>query len=278
MNGFMIKTEEMGTGTPFIARLLFTILIFRDKISMSEAQKMIFDELYERFFDHAKLAYLSYIELQKIHRAYMAEVEEGTVVSIQKNTLLIKKEIDTEVRRVTYSILSEADIAYKEIINGYGKMFSAPDLGFMAQDDNKFKKGILGIREYNLTLANYLELNRKAWTGKLNAIRNKKEHGGWRLPEYQFKIINGKIIIIYPKIDGIEYILYLQFLLASLFTFAEELMVSTMNMLMAYEYVYEIPQTERRHDVAIRFDTCFVGSEYEPWTLKYKGPDMELVR
>lgn len=272
-----IKNEDGGTGSPFVARLLLTILQFRDKTGLNDDKRKQFDAIYERFYDHAKLAYLSNKELSEINKKYVAEVEKGTVVSIQNNVLLVRKEIDTDARRLTYSILSEAEIAYKEIISGYTKLFDAPDLGFMLQEDKKFKKGLLNIREKDLILADYLESNRNAWTGKLNKIRNEKEHGGWKLPEYHFNVVNGDISVVYPRIDGIGYIEYLQYILASLFTFAEELIVDALNRCVPYEYVYEIPRDERRIEIAARFDMCFVGDIFVPWVLQYKGPDMELI-
>lgn len=274
---FEIKTENKGTGTPFVARLLFTILQFRDQTGVDDDRKCIFDDIYKRFYDHAENAYLSYIELREIHKKYIDEVYAGKIVSKQKNVLLIGKTIDTEARRLTYSILSEAEIAFKDLINLYDKMFDAPSLGFMAQNDKMFKKGIINIREKDLNLANYLESNRKEWTGRLSEIRNKKEHGGWCLSEYHFTTDNGVLLVACPMIDGKFYLEYLQFLLASLFTFAEELMVYALNMCIEYGYVYEIPKCERKKDVATRFNMCFVRDEHEPWILKYNGPDVDLL-
>lgn len=277
MNYYTIKTENMGSGTPFVARLLLFILNLRAKVFITDDEKIKFDIVHGRFYDHAKFAFLAYKDLCEIHNKFISEVEQGTIASLNKNTIYLEKEIDTDARRLTYSILSEAGIAFKEFINEYPKLFDDFSLGFMGQDDKKYQKGLTSIREKNSTFADYLESNRQGWTEKLVEIRNKKEHRGWELPEYTFFVVDGKIKIDSPQIEGILYIDFLRFVLASLFTFAEEIMVYTLSINIRYEYVYEIPRDERRKEVASRFDICIADKKYKPWILNANGADMDLL-
>ena len=277
---FLLRTEDNGTGTPFYARLFLFVLLLRDKMLSSSEDKLGFDEKYASFIEPAKLAYLSFRKLVKLHNEYVEELASGSVISARQQTIAVDKTIDSDVRSLTNTILSEAEIAFKGYINEFIKLFDGIQLGFLAQKDKTYQLEIEKLRSNDALLADYLYKNREAWMSSLNSARNRKEHAGWQLPRYQFTYnkMTNQIEIIPPQIDGMMYLDFLANILSSLFTFAEELTVHLLSVNLQFHYVYQIPLGERKKENAARFATCFItDTAHEPWELVYTGPDYTLI-
>lgn len=85
---FCVKLEGFGTSSPFVARLFLLILALRDKLFTSNDEKLYFDEIYNRFFEPAKAAYISYQQLMELHNDFIEQFKNG---EIQQQLQLLKK-------------------------------------------------------------------------------------------------------------------------------------------------------------------------------------------
>ena len=276
----LVKTENYGIGSPFFARLFLFVLQLRDKLLYTEEEKLLFDNAYARFLEPAKTAYLSFRKIVAIHHEFISQFEFGSTVFIQNNTFTVNNTIDSDARSLTNSILSEAEIAFKGYINEFAKLFDDFQLGFMAQKESRYQAGINNLRDTDDLIACYLDRNRKAWVEKLTSIRNRKEHDGWQLAPYQYQYDENKsrIVICPPKINGMMYLDFLQFILSGLFTFVEELTVHLLSLNLEYQYVYQIPLEERKKEHMAKFATSFItDKKSDPWILEYLGPDYTLT-
>ncbi len=277
---FLIKTENYGTGSPFFARLLLFILQLRDLLLPSEEARLEFDRIYDRFFEPAKSAYLSFRSLVNTHNEYVEELISSHLISVQNNTISVDKTIDSDVRRLTNSILSEADIAFKGYINEFSTLFDGLHLGFMAQKEKDYQKGLENLRAMDSLLADYVDENRKTWERRLNKTRNEMVHGGWQLPQYQFGFNKeaDRLEMYPPQIEGMMYLDFLGTILSGLFTFVEEMTVYLLSTQLRFQIVYQIPIENRKKENLARFALGYITDQYlDPWELIYTRPDYSLT-
>ena len=277
-NIMVIELDRFGTSTPFIARLQLFVLKLRDIIYSDDTEKYAFDSAYDRFFEPAKRAFISYKKILELHQNYLNDMEAGKIVLLNGNTINVLSSIDSELSLLVNEVLSEAEMAFKGLINEFFP-FLRVNYKFMTQKEKVFEKGIKELEENDPLLADYLRTNRAEWSSKLNRIRNEKEHNGWNLPRVQFlKDEKDNVKVVFPTIENVFYLDFIKFILSSMFTCAEELIVYILQKQLNIIYVYEMPDEEKNQQIAFRFNVALSGFQfYREWNLHYEGPDFSLL-
>ena len=263
MSGGVLRIiKNSGTEDPFNARLMFGIFDLRDKmVKNNEQDRLQFDKLYTPILETLEETQEAINTLKSIIVDHKAKVENGEIIEFQGDTIQINETIDRDLKKNFKDFFVKGNRAVKRLVplfKLYGYSFS-----FQFQKDKQFisgKKKFLTKHqgEKHINFLNMIENDRRSWLSSFIEIRRKIEHEGFSLPAIQYiKHTNGTIVALFPTIDNIDLINFIDYFWQNLFEFIEDCVVSLIGFNLEKPWmIISVPEEKRDKSMPLK---------YRPW-------------
>jgi hypothetical protein len=142
-------------------------------------------------------------------------------------------------------------------------------LRFFFKNESTFTNGVTALDGSDPNLAAYC-WKARIWADMLNSVRNDMEHNFWSLPRVQYKIEQGRVVMIEPEIMGRPGSNFTNFVKDRMLCFVEEICVHGLQGRMPESIsVTEIPVQKRAFERAERFRLCTSGGGMPLWEIEY---------
>jgi hypothetical protein len=217
-----------GTNDPFTARMLFGMLKIRDHF-YQDKERLEFDSLFTPIYQNileAKYVKDQYIEMEKVHRM---NIHSEKTAKYENGVIRVDEDISFSLNIWFKDFFIRGHIALDCLKRLTKKIFGV-NIEFFFSNNYKFKNGLEKFQaQYKSGLFTHfiktLVAERKNWIEPFVEMRIKIEHDGFKLDSPVYRVINNKIVVIYPKIADKEIPETLELLWDSLFNFCEDIIV-----------------------------------------------------
>jgi hypothetical protein len=251
-----------------MARLFLNILHL-DKCALETNEELdAFEKPYE-------LVLMSSITVRDLCREiedaivdHRSKVARGVGVRIGGLTVHLDEPIDRELRRQFESFLNSSN---RVMITGMKEAAKALhlDLGFFFKKQSTFEIGVAALAGTDPMLSDYCRKAR-IWSDMLNSVRNEMEHNFWSLPQVQYKIEQGNVVMIEPEVLGRPVSDFVSFITDRMLCFTEEVSVHGLQRRMPDGIsITEIPLAQRAAERPERFRLCTAGGGMPLWAIAY---------
>jgi hypothetical protein len=246
------KMADEGTSSPFMARLFLNILDLRKSTLQSKAELDAFDKPYELVLMSSITVEDLAREINELIADHRSNVEGGIGVRIEGRSVHVDEPIDKELRRLVESFLNSSNrvmlTGMKEAAKALGL-----DITFFFKKESTFTNGVTALDGSDPNLAAYCRKAR-IWADMLNSVRNDMEHNFWSLPRVQYKIEQGRVVMIEPEIMGRPVSNFTNFVKDRILCFVEEICAHGLQGRMPKTIsVTEIPVQKRAIERAERY-------------------------
>ena len=262
------KMADEGTSSPFMARLFLNILGLRKAALETKADIDAFEKPYE-------LVLMSGITVRDLAREigelladHRSKIERGVGVRIDGRTVHLDEPIDKELRRLVESFLNSTN---RIMLTGMKEVAKALqlDIGFFFKKESTFLNGLAALDGSDPDLAAYCRKAR-IWSDVLNTVRNDMEHNFWLVPRVQYRIDQGRVVVLEPEIMGRPVSDLAKFVTDRVLCFVEEICVHGLQRRMPDSIsITEIPLAQRPMERPERFRLCTAGGGMPLWEILY---------
>ncbi len=267
------KIADEGSSSPFIARLFMGVLRLRDQAFFDKKDRDAFDKPYESTLNALSDARATAKEIGRLLKDHRLKTSTGEAARLSGKSIHVDG-VDRELRRHTADFLTSAGRSLKQGMQSTAR-FLGLDIGFFFKDRNPFEKGLARLSTNHQELADYLR-EARAWSERLNLLRNKVEHEGWVLPRPGYRESAGRIEMIEPEAEGQPVSEFVEYTLDRLCCFVEEVTVYGLRTKMdASLSVAEVSLPERDPTVPERFRPALAFGGTPLWKLIYHTSPFE---
>jgi len=279
------KTMDEGTAEPFIARLMFGILMLRDQViqvrmasqAEPEPRQKEFDDLYGPVLDALFIMRRAAAAIRDQTSKHQAKVISGDIIGRQGNAVEIHESINSQLQDELSRFLNSAVRAIKSLqaVTSYLGLNIG---GFFANAHNYERQ----IKELETAghdhLVTYLRQARVVWSERLVARRNALEHEGWILGAVQYPIgSDGRVHMVEPTVDSEKLSEWVTHEAAHVLAFVENVLVYAIQRALPSELmIVEVPRTARNQSNPERFRVSISAIERAvPWVPRFEPAGFE---
>lgn len=268
------KMTDEGTTSPFVARLFFGILNFRDDVFKDEIKRLEFDAAFSSVITELQNARATLGELEKTLQDHVRRVANGEVARIRGNSIEIDENIDRQSSKLLEDFLNASVRAIKHGMQTLIQTLQV-DIGFLFQKQNRFVQALAVLTQSDTALADYLEKVRP-WSEHLVNLRNNVEHNGWKLTKVKYvagpKVVTAEL----PEIEGQKVLEFVAFMLDRLFCLTEDVAVHCLQKHMPTGIsITEIALDERDPKCCVRFQRTTISGGTPIWRIRYHQTKFE---
>lgn len=273
----MAKTLDEGVSTPLIARLHFSLLIFRDQAEPGSVNVDEFDKAIKAIFDNVLTVRNAARTVIGVIDRHIAGLTNGTSGQIQGNSIRIFGSIEMPIREEVEKLLNNVSrtlrVGMKSLFASFGE-----DLDFFLKKQSTFDTGILLLSQTDAPLAEYLKKSRVGWTDMVSRLRNDElEHGTGLFNRITYRIVSGRIEFDEPNLGGMPVRAFCDFVFNQLAKFVEELTVYLLQKKLPKGFIYnEIPIADRKPSQAVRFQMG-INATGVGWQIEYSERSFDAV-
>lgn len=273
---FVQMASRFGTGSALGARLHLGVLELRDFVLGGDAASRSVQERRARF-DRPFVALYAEIEramvagqrLLEVWSHHAAAIQDARVVGAGMN---LPESVDAELHRLLQDVVE----ASKRAIGGVRTLLKdcfGYEVKFVShlKEKEDFKRQLESLRSVDPELANFLLEARSHWVAALIGLRNRMEHDGWFLEPCRYTIVDGKVKVTEPAVDGDRVTIFVGKLVNRLCLFTEVVLAHVLQMHMdEHVVIAEVPPAERPKQNGIRFRPVLYLDHVERWVLRYE--------
>jgi hypothetical protein len=262
------KMADEGTASPFMARLFLNVLDLRKSALDTKADIDAFEKPYE-------LVLMSSITVRDLAREigelladHRSKIYRGVGVRTDGRTIHLDEPIDKELRWLVESFLNSSN---RVMLTGMKEAAKALrlDITFFFKKESTFLNGVAALDGIDPDLAAYCRKAR-VWSDMLNSMRNEMEHNFWSVPRVQYRIEQGRVVVLEPEIMGRTASDFTKLVTDRILCFVEEICVHGLQRRMPDSIsVTEIPLTQRPPERPERFRICTAGGGMPLWKIAY---------
>ncbi|WP_263350005.1 hypothetical protein [Acidicapsa acidisoli] len=262
------KMADEGTASPFMARLFLNILDLRKSALETKADIEAFEKPYE-------LVLMSSITVRDLAREigelltdHRSKIERGVGIRIDGRTIHVDEPIDKDLRQLVESFLNSSN---RVMLTGMKEAAKALqiDIGFFFKKESTFLNGVTALDGSDPYLANYCRKAR-TWSDMLNSVRNDMEHNFWSVPRVQYRIEEGRVVVIEPGIMARSVSDFTKFVTDRMLCFVEEICVHGLQRRMPdCISIAEVPLAQRPVERPERFRFRTAGGGMPLWNILY---------
>lgn len=227
--GTLSKFSDKGSSDPFMARMLYQMGEIRDFIFYTDAEKKAFRDFYEPIFQNLWEAEFVKEKCIKIIENHKKALVAGKIAKFKNGFIRLDESIDFDLNIYFKDFFIRGSIAL-DCLKGLTSRIFDVNIEFLFASEKKFEDGIVKFRAKHSGdlfkfFTDMLRDERKQWFSTFVDMRNKIEHKGFKLPNVQHILQNGKITGVFPLMDGKEMTIVLEILWNNLFNFCEDAVV-----------------------------------------------------
>lgn len=229
--GVLRLAFEYGTSDPFMARMLFQITQIRDFIYKDNERKK-FDEIYNPIFQNLFEAKVAKEKCEQLLKTHTEKIKNNEICSYKTEdpVIRINETIDNDLNLFFKDFFIRGIMALRNLVKFAGFLGFNISFSIISEEKkylekkNKFLNKILD--EKFKELCDMIENDRKSWYLIFSDIRNKVEHGGFKLPDIQYVLGgNDEIKVFYPTINYQKVEEILGICWQNIFRFCEDIVV-----------------------------------------------------
>ncbi|MCX6810078.1 MAG: SEC-C metal-binding domain-containing protein, partial [Candidatus Berkelbacteria bacterium] len=254
----LVKTSDLGSADPFIARMYMQIFEIRDLIFPTDKDRREFDEYYTPVLQNlmeARLVKDRCVELVNKHRQ---DLKSGKVTRVENKTLTVMESIDDNLNIWFKDFFIRGYIANQNIIRL--AKFIGFKISFIFKNDQDFDEESKKFLKNNPNggmkfLVDMVSKDRKEWFSQFVEIRTKIEHSGFQVPCLQYRINEkSEPIALEPTFGEMDIESYIDLMWNNLFPFCEDVIVFLLSSKLPEEFaVKHIPVSAREKSKPIRY-------------------------
>lgn len=283
----VIKVSDEGSSSPFIARIFFGMLKFRDQLYLptirdadQSAAKHHFDRRFKPMLEAAQGARDAAVEINRLVSSHLNGVFSGQVVRIRENQYDILSIIDNPLSQAVDKLIDQSVVAIKTGLQALLRDPLGLEIGFLFSKDVPFQAGIDELRATGETrFAEYLERARESWLEPILQLRADHEHHGWSLASVQYQLASpSSVEVAMPKVLGLPVQKFARLSANRVLLFIEDTVVYAMQRRCRYPIdIVEIPTIARDPSDPQRFQLAPRGLDPSPaWAITYSD-DQDFV-
>ena len=171
------KIRDIGTSEPWVARLWFGMLKFRDAVYTGD-ERLAFDEKYAPVLDNLYECYRAVISLRKTIEEHEAKVLSQEIFHVQNEHLTVTETIDTEMNEAFKNFFIKGKIAINNLVPL--SKFMGCNISFvLVKEAEKFEYGASRIpvrSPFVRPLVEKLRKHRDFWLLRFLNERDEIEH------------------------------------------------------------------------------------------------------
>lgn len=281
------KVSDEGSSSPFVARIFFGLLNFRDDLyllTLSDHDRPKardhFDRRFKPMREAAQAARDAAAEIQRFVSRHQDAIRSGEAVRFRPNQYDILKTIDIPLSQAVDKLIDQGVVAIKTGLQTILRDPLGLDIGFLFQKDPKFQAGAAQLEAAGeAQLATYLRQVRESWLSPFLQLRVDHEHHGWSLGAVQYqRASESTVAVTMPLVLGLPVQEFARLTANRLLLLIENTMVYAMQRRCRYPiFVVEIPREGRDPLNPQRFRLAPRGLDPSPaWTITYKD-DLDFV-
>ena len=268
------KISDEGTSSPYVARLMLSILNFRD-IVMDEGFNGRFDARFEPLSQSLTSVRDAARELDRLWREHEDAVLSGTAVRRTLANTQITRSADRELRRECETLLNAGVRLLKQNMQLLATELGV-SLGFLFMKDQAFSAGLTKLAQTDAALAQYLAEARASWTERLVLARNAIEHESWSLPRVTYDVRPAVVRPQEPAVAGSPVTQFAAEMCDRLCCFVEDVICHLLRNRFPDAFdLTEIPAADRDPTVPQRFTVTLKVGGRAPWRPTYAATSFQ---
>ena len=282
------KISDEGTSSPFIARIFFGLLSFRDQLYLNcfegderYKNQNYFDKQFNPMYEAARATRDAAIKINSLMSSHFEKIQSGKAIKFRENQYEILETIDSDLSQLVDQFIDQSIVATKSGLQNILRDPLGLDIGFFFKQDKAFLDGVsklIALGEEDL--ANYLEEVRQEWHSDLQDLRSKHEHKGWTLGSIKYHLDERKgMLLVLPDLCGLPVDSFVLRTTNQILQFIENMMVYALQRFssMLPIYIVEVPKNNQNPENPIRFRLAPKGLDTSlPWRIHY-SEDMDFV-
>lgn len=262
------KMADEGTASPFMARLFLNILDLRKSALETKADIDAFEKPYELVLMSSITVRDLAREIDELITDHRSKIARGIGVRIDGRTVHVDDPIDKELRRMVESFLNSSNRVMLTGMKEVAKSLNL-DIGFFFKKESTFLNGVAALDGSDPDLAAYCRKARD-WSDILNSVRNEMEHNFWSVPRVQYRIEQGRVVVIEPGIMARTVSDFTKFVTDRMLCFVEEICVHGLQRRMPESIsITEVPLAQRPAERPERFRLCTARGGMPLWNIFY---------
>lgn len=270
------RIGDEGVSSPFITRLMVSVMEVRDAVHTVESERLRFDDLYEPVLSGARDAREACQEIERLWGSHKNAIDAGTIVRFDGMHTRIDESIDRQLKRELDSFLTTAVRTAKNAVQNLTHNYGL-DLGFLFKKEQAFRAGIVQMALSDAVFSTYLEQVR-TWTEPLVAARNDLEHGIVQPPKVIYQIGQRPVVADEPVFGGKPVTKYASDILQRLLGFVEEITIYCLSRKLPDGLqISEIGRTDRVPDFPRRFQLSVTSGGRSAWKLSAGDARFDLT-
>lgn len=276
----LVKVSDEGSRSPFIARIFFGLIHFRDQLHLlgvpdsDLAQSTrAFDTAFNPLLEAAQATRDAAREVLNMVSGHVQSVTSGEAVRFRANQYEILKNINAPLSQAIDKLVDQSIVATKGSLQPFLRDILMLDISFFFQKEAAFAQGSAALRTRGETaLSTYLEAARSTWHADLQDLRSKHEHERWTLPGLQYTLVgNQQVAVGIPLILGHSVHEYARVTANRVLRFIEDIVLYAMIRKTPFPlFLVEIPPDRRDPSNPERFRLAPRGLDPSPpWEIYY---------
>jgi hypothetical protein len=262
------KLADEGTTSPFIARVFYGPLRFRDQGLLDQSARIAFDVAHNFVVTELMNARTTAQEILKTVNDHMQKISARAIVRVHGQSLHIGESIDLQLGKQVEDLINGTARSLKHGMQTLTKGLGT-DIGFLFQKADTFANGLAAMEKFDPFLAEYVKQTRP-WSERLMDCRNAIEHKGWKLPQIRYANSGGTVQADEPEVLGQRLTEFVKYILDRVICFVEDV---TMHSLQAHMppgiSVTEICLSKRESEIPLRFQVTLASGGMPTWHIRY---------
>jgi fructose-specific component phosphotransferase system IIB-like protein len=268
------KLADEGTTSPFIARVFYGPLRFRDQVLLDQSKRLEFDAAHNFVLTELMNARTTAQEILKTVSDHMRKISERSIVRVHGQTLHIDENIDLQLGKQVEDFINGIARSLKHGMQTLAKALGT-DIGFLFQKADAFTNGLAAIEKSDPFLADYMKQTR-SWSERLMECRNAIEHKGWKLAKIKYSSNGGTVRAYEPEVSGEKLADFVKCILDRVICFAEDVTMHTLQVHMPPGIsITEIGLSKRDPEIPLRFQVALASGGMPTWHIRYHQSSFE---
>jgi hypothetical protein len=268
------KLADEGTTSPFIARVFYGPLRFRDQTRLDQSKRLEFDAAYNFVMTELMNARTTAHQIRETLENHMRKIAQRTIARVNGNTLHINENIDLQLGKQVEDFINGIVRSLKHGMQSLTKILGA-DIGFLFQKTDAFWNGLGGMQSSDPFLADYIKQCRP-WSERLMECRNAIEHKGWKLAKIKYSGAGGTVRAEEPEVAGEKLTAFVTYTLDRVICLVEDV---TLHCLKAHMppgiSMTEINKSDRDSEIPLRFQITPASGGMPVWHIRYHQSSFE---
>jgi hypothetical protein len=217
----LIKVADEGTSSPFYGRIYLGTLVYRDWLYTNKDDQKKFDHAFYPVFKSLEAVRKSAKLMCALITEFESKFYSGEII-VEGRVPHLTESIDEDLNQHFSTFLNRGHIAFDQL----QKLLNVLDLkiSFFYGEDKKFATEIQKLKDIGeVSLTEYLEKTRQAWSKDFKDLRRAAEHFGWVLPQAIYDLNNKPPKFQEPMVNGVPLKTYVRKMFNRLCVFIEDL-------------------------------------------------------